>query len=272
MTKFVLGHLSLVACRLQILGPVLHETCVYLVMVGLLVTRRFDWNVVEAVNRRARTRQENRRVGGDDELSVTCAARLGHNFEQFELALGRKRRLRFVQQVQPPDLITRSKERHERLAVRERRQRPATKVFELARVSGGPFVQNLGKVLKDSRAKERAGHAAVGPFDGDTVVQLVLVGIGGRARGFLVAPDVDVATVRQRFEQCGLARAIFADEQRHGRIEGDAPGLAQDRQVEGIVFLRRIFLWIECHALQMHGQPLNLQMIRLTSAYLEPLG
>ncbi len=66
-------------------------------MLRIPVLDRPERNPIKIVDHGVPGRQEDRRVGGDQELGMTALARLPHHLQEPELTAGGERRFRFIQ-------------------------------------------------------------------------------------------------------------------------------------------------------------------------------
>ncbi len=228
------------------------EIPIQLVVLRLVIGDAGDGRLVEAVDDRARTGEEDGRVRGDHELGGAALTRLVERVEKVELGFGRKRGLRLVEEVEALDREAGVEVRHERLPVRLGEERFAAVVVEHARIGRSPVVDNAREILEELGGEIGAGNLAVGPVHRDRVIELALVGVADRPGAGVALPDVDAAGVGEGGEQGGLARAVLAGEEGDRGGELEPLRVADHGQVERVGVVDGEFVRVDVDASDVH--------------------
>ncbi len=108
-------------------------------------------------------------------------------------------------------------------------------------------------MFEDVRAEKGAGNAPVRPFDGQILIERLLVGIVLIPPPFSIAPYVNAAEMRERFKKRRPPGPVLAHEERDRSREVDGLGMMKDREVEGIPVPERIFVRMKSNAFEMQG-------------------
>ena len=166
-------------------------------------------------------------MGHDDELRPVLD-QLVDRAQRRQLAVGRQRRLGFVQQVQAVTLELVEQDAHERLAVRARMQVAAIAArADLLVHIGRDVIEAFGAhEIAVPGSQHAARHAQVPgqrrPF-AHSIEQL---------NGHGAALDPEAQRQRDRFQDGRLAAAVLADEEGHVGVELDRLQFAHGRDVE----------------------------------------